>query len=370
MDREPKETVFLEAHGEAIFAGRSLEQIVTFFDARFYSPPDFDGVKNTSRIDFTGAHTGFVPPGKRLHWTADSRIPVRLRAFQKIAEETEVRHLSDWLLSYRHCRSAIGRRQAVYVRCCGSHLEVRLRRTSSPCTRVIAKNFLHKRTKAVPGKIHTILTDNGIQFAKREGTEAYWAIPFDRLCDAPGAGHRLTKVNHPWINGLAERMNRTLKEVTVKHYYYQSHDRLKQHLHAFLMACNFAKRLKTLKDLTPYARVNLIDPAAATGEAKSLLEQIKGTFGTAPNMLRAVANSPAALKSMWGAFGALGRGTIGPKLGEKIAAAVADRDACSYCLAAHTLLGKNAGASGEEMADAYAGRSAGPKTAAALASSR
>jgi len=114
-------------------------------------------------------------------------------------------------------------------------------------------------------------------------------------------------------------------------------------------------------------RVNLVDPATATGAAKPLLDEIKGAFGTAPNMFRAVANSPAALKSMWGAFGALGAGTIGAKLGEKIAVAVADRDACAYCLAAHTLLGRNAGASGQDMADAQAGHSDDPKTAAALA---
>src|SRR5207302_1171260 len=83
-------------------------------------------------------------------------------------------------------------------------------------------------------------------------------------------------------------------------------------------------------------------------------------------MFRAVANSPAALKHMWGAFGALGAGTIVANLGEKIAVAVADQDACSYCLAAHTLLGKKAGATGDEMADAQAGRSSDPKTAAAL----
>jgi hypothetical protein len=47
-------------------------------------------------------------------------------------------------------------------------------------------------------------------------------------------------------------MNRTIKEATVKRYYYQSPDHLKQHLHTFLMAYNFAKRLKTLKGLTPY----------------------------------------------------------------------------------------------------------------------
>jgi AhpD family alkylhydroperoxidase len=70
---------------------------------------------------------------------------------------------------------------------------------------------------------------------------------------------------------------------------------------------------------------------------------------------------------MWSAFGALGKGTIGAKLGEKIAVAVADRDACSDCLAAHTLLGKNADASGQDMADAQVEHSDDPKTAAALA---
>jgi len=118
-------------------------------------------------------------------------------------------------------------------------------------TRMIAKNFLDKLTKAVPYKVHTVLTDNGIQFAKREGVEAYWSIPFDRLCDALGIEHRLTKVNHPWTNGQVERLNRTIKEATVWRYYYQSHDHLKRHLHAFLMAYNFTKRLKNLKGLTP-----------------------------------------------------------------------------------------------------------------------
>ena len=114
-------------------------------------------------------------------------------------------------------------------------------------------------------------------------------------------------------------------------------------------------------------RVDLVNPATVTGDAKALLEQINRAFGATPNMFRAVANSPAALKSMWGAFGALGTGTIGAKLGEQIAVAVADRNNCSYCLAAHTVLGKNAGASVEEMADAQTGRSTDPRTAAALA---
>ncbi len=47
-------------------------------------------------------------------------------------------------------------------------------------------------------------------------------------------------------------MNRTLKDATVKRYHYQTRDQLRHHLHDFIMAYNFAKRLKTLKGLTPY----------------------------------------------------------------------------------------------------------------------
>jgi len=113
-------------------------------------------------------------------------------------------------------------------------------------------------------------------------------------------------------------------------------------------------------------RVPLINPAEANGERKQVLDQIHGAFGATPAMFRAVANSTAALKSMWGSFGALGGGVIPAKLGEQIAVAVADRNACEYCLAAHTVLGRKAGATAEEMSAAQAGESSDPKTAAAL----
>ncbi|MDQ8027623.1 MAG: peroxidase-related enzyme [Brevundimonas sp.] len=115
------------------------------------------------------------------------------------------------------------------------------------------------------------------------------------------------------------------------------------------------------------SRINLVDPAEATGEARDALSQIKSAFGVTPNMFRAAANSPAALKSMWGAFGALGGGVLDAKLGEQIAVAIADIDRCDYCLSAHTLLGQKAGATAQEMAEAQAGRSADPRTAAVLA---
>ena len=114
------------------------------------------------------------------------------------------------------------------------------------------------------------------------------------------------------------------------------------------------------------AHVNLVDPASSSDGVRPTLDQIKGAFGVVPNMFKAVANSPVALASMWGAFGALGGGKLGARLGEEIAVAIANANACEYCLAAHTLLGCKAGASPQEMADAQVGRSADPRTQAAL----
>lgn len=114
------------------------------------------------------------------------------------------------------------------------------------------------------------------------------------------------------------------------------------------------------------SRIELVNPANAQGASAALLQQVHGAFGVVPNMFRGVANSPAALASMWGAFGALGGGTLGARLGEQIAVAVADRNECHYCLAAHTALGRKAGASAEQMAQAQAGLSDDPRTAAAL----
>ena len=47
-------------------------------------------------------------------------------------------------------------------------------------------------------------------------------------------------------------MNRTIKDATVKRYFYETHDQLRTHLRDFVDAYNFARRLKTLKGLTPY----------------------------------------------------------------------------------------------------------------------
>lgn len=113
-------------------------------------------------------------------------------------------------------------------------------------------------------------------------------------------------------------------------------------------------------------RIPLIDRANTTPERKELLDAIHGAFGASPNMFRAVANAPAALRSMWGSFGALGSGVLGAALGEQIAVAVANRNQCHYCLAAHTALGGKAGLGADTLRQAQQGQSDDSRTQTAL----
>jgi transposase-like protein len=133
-------------------------------------------------------------------------------------------------------------------------------------TRSVAADFLRNLIKAVPYKVHTVLTDNGTHFTDPSGEswtvadikamieqkEPFWAHAFDVACARNDIDHRLTKPKHPWTNGQVERMNRTIKDATVKRFHYDTHDELRGHLADFVSAYNFAKRLKTLKGLTPY----------------------------------------------------------------------------------------------------------------------
>ncbi|MEJ5029795.1 carboxymuconolactone decarboxylase family protein [Comamonas sp. MYb69] len=112
------------------------------------------------------------------------------------------------------------------------------------------------------------------------------------------------------------------------------------------------------------SRVSTDNTPAAS---QAVMAQIQSAFGATPHMFKAVANSPAALHSMWAAFGALGKGSLGAQLGEQLAVAIANYNRCEYCLAAHTVLGQKAGASLADMSAAQIGQSVDAKTAAALA---
>ena len=119
-------------------------------------------------------------------------------------------------------------------------------------TRRIAGDFLRHLIAAVPYRVHTVLTDNGTHFTTPGNTasaaplikeaiargELFRAHAFELACAQNDVGHRLTKPRHPWTNGQVERMNRTIKDATVRRSYYESHDQLRQHLSDFVAASN------------------------------------------------------------------------------------------------------------------------------------
>jgi transposase InsO family protein len=131
----------------------------------------------------------------------------------------------------------------------------------------VAVAFLQNVVQAVPYKIHRLLTDNGPQFTYNlllPHCRPAHEHPFDAACDKLGIKHKTTHFRHPWTNGQVERINRTLKDATVKTYHYDTIDQFKSHLYDFFMAYNFQRKLKSLNFLSPYEKIRaewLMHPA-------------------------------------------------------------------------------------------------------------
>jgi uncharacterized peroxidase-related enzyme len=114
------------------------------------------------------------------------------------------------------------------------------------------------------------------------------------------------------------------------------------------------------------SRLSLVDPAQAQGKTHDLLAAVKAQMGRVPNLMKAMANSPAVLEGYLGLSGALGHGALDPKIRERIAIGTAESNGCGYCLAAHSLLGKLAGLDEEERLANRRGHSHDPRADAAL----
>ena len=123
--------------------------------------------------------------------------------------------------------------------------------------RTSASAFLEALIAAVPYKIHTVLTDNGIQFT----------FP-PRYADGPTARY----MTHMFDHALPRKRHRTSADQDqasldqwpgrAHEPHHQGSDRqtlplrstrsARSHLADFINAYNYARRLKTLKGLTPY----------------------------------------------------------------------------------------------------------------------
>ena len=113
-------------------------------------------------------------------------------------------------------------------------------------------------------------------------------------------------------------------------------------------------------------RVTLIDPATASGPRKELLDQINGAFGRYAEHVSRSRQLAGCFEKHVGLIRGPGFGAPRRKARRTDRRAIADRNACNYCLAAHTALGRKAGATAEEMTAAQSGRYDDPRTAAVL----
>ncbi len=110
-------------------------------------------------------------------------------------------------------------------------------------------------------------------------------------------------------------------------------------------------------------------PTAAQTPAATLplLAAVQKQLGVVPNLMKLVGNSPAALEGYLSLNGALSKGSIGIKTSERIALAISEINACSYCLSAHSYLAKNfAKLDDAEIEENRNGKSSDPKANAAV----
>ena len=118
--------------------------------------------------------------------------------------------------------------------------------------KMAAAQFLRNLIATVPYAIHTVLTDNGIQFTNQERHRYAFVHIFDRVCrrtwhraqahqDQASLDERPGRADEPHDQG-SDRQTLPLRRSR----------QLRSHLADFIAAYNFARRLKTLKGLTPY----------------------------------------------------------------------------------------------------------------------
>jgi len=114
------------------------------------------------------------------------------------------------------------------------------------------------------------------------------------------------------------------------------------------------------------SRINVVTFETADAEQKALLDAIQAKLGMVPNFLKVFANSPVALRAFLGLYEVAGAGSLDPQTRERIALALAQQNACEYCLSAHTAIAAGAGLHSGEIAANRAGSSQDAKAAAAV----
>lgn len=114
------------------------------------------------------------------------------------------------------------------------------------------------------------------------------------------------------------------------------------------------------------SRIEPLSHAAATGDAKTLLDGVQAGLGMVPNIFATFAHAPKVLEGFLALNKTLGQGLLPADLREQIALTVAGANECDYCASAHTALGRGVGLDSAELGRNLQGRSENPRTQVVL----
>jgi uncharacterized peroxidase-related enzyme len=113
-------------------------------------------------------------------------------------------------------------------------------------------------------------------------------------------------------------------------------------------------------------RIETLDPETTTGKSKELFNAVQSKLGFIPNLIKVFGNSPATLQTYLSLGELTGSGNFNNKFREQLALAIAEENACNYCLSAHTAIGKMNGLTQEQTELSRQAIAADAKTQAGL----
>ncbi|MGY6648901.1 carboxymuconolactone decarboxylase family protein [Wenyingzhuangia sp. IMCC45574] len=96
-------------------------------------------------------------------------------------------------------------------------------------------------------------------------------------------------------------------------------------------------------------KIETLNPATTTGEAKELFNAVEKKLGFIPNLIKVFGNSPATLKSYLSLGELTASGKFTNKFREQLALTIAQTNDCDYCLSAHSAIGKLNGLNQDQL---------------------
>jgi uncharacterized peroxidase-related enzyme len=108
-------------------------------------------------------------------------------------------------------------------------------------------------------------------------------------------------------------------------------------------------------------RIQPVNPDQTDARTAATLKAVKAKLGMLPNLFTTLAQAPVALNGYLQLSESLSQGRLSARQREMIAIAVAQENACAYCLSAHAAIGVSVGLSDEDIERARHGGAHDPK---------